>query len=241
MIYFKVRSAAEEAMDNPFVGSRELEAVFSDLRRTNLLLGGQRLTLGAVFQLMRKYPRENYRIVDMGCGDGDMLRRVALRCRKLGQEVELLGVDNNTAALEIAGKLSSAFQEINFTKASLPLPGTELMSCDILLCSLTLHHFHDRELPVLLNQFAQMAGTGVVINDLQRNRLAYALFQVFSRIFIKTKIARQDGLISIRRGFLKPELWALSRAIPEMEHHIQWRWIFRYLWVMQAKAIPPNE
>jgi len=81
-----------------------------------------------------------------------------------------------------------------------------------------------------------MASLGVIINDLERNRLAYYLFHAFSLIFIKTKIAKQDGLISIRRGFLREELQGMSLAFPNLEHRIRWRWAFRYLWVMQAKA-----
>jgi hypothetical protein len=81
----------------------------------------------------------------------------------------------------------------------------------------------------------------IIINDLQRNKLAYYLFHVFSLIFIKTKIAKQDGLISIRSGFVKSDLQRFGRALPGFIHRIQWRWAFRYIWVMQAKAVHFHE
>jgi hypothetical protein len=86
-----------------------------------------------------------------------------------------------------------------------------------------------------------MAPMAIIINDLQRNKLAYYLFQVFSLIFIKTKIAKQDGLISIRSGFVKSDLQRLGNAVPDYYQRIRWRWAFRYLWVMQAKAVPFHE
>ena len=240
MIYYRERSRQEEAMDDPGLGAADLDAVFRDLNRTNLLLGGQRLTMNALKDLMKRYPRDEYRVTDIGCGDGDLLRRIVRYCRKNSIAVSCLGVDNSAAALELAVAHSAGFPEIKYKKASIlePDSGTP---CDILLCTLTLHHFKEREIAGILSRFRRMASLGVIINDLERNRLAYYLFHAFSLIFIKTKIAKQDGLISIRRGFLREELQGMSRAFPDLEHRIRWRWAFRYLWVMQAKAVASHE
>lgn len=240
MIHFRERCRQEEAMDDPNLGAADLDAVFRDLNRTNLLLGGQRITMNALKDLMNRYPREAYRVTDMGCGDGDLLRRIVRDCRKNSIAVSCLGIDNSAAALELAVDRSAGFPEIQYRKASILDPDIE-HSCDILLCTLTLHHFKDDVIAGILGRFTRMASLGVIINDLERNRLAYYLFHAFSLIFIKTKIAEQDGLISIRRGFLRAELQGLSRAFPNLEHRIRWRWAFRYLWVMQAKAVALHE
>lgn len=241
MIRFKKRCQLEEAMDDPSLGTAKLGAVFRDLNRTNFILGGQRITLQAVSDLLTRFPRDSYSIIDMGCGDGDLLRRLARNCRKARIKASFLGIDNSTAALELAVAKSAEFPEIQYRKASILELDYHKHSCDILLCTLTLHHFTDRDITALLQNFARMARLGVVIHDLQRNRLAYYLFHVFSLIFIKTKIAKQDGLISIRRGFLREELHCFSSAFPDLDHRIRWRWVFRYLWVMQAKAVPLHE
>lgn len=240
MIHFRERCLQEEAMDDPGLGAGQLDAVFRDLNHTNLLLGGQRITMNALKDLMNRYPREEYRVTDMGCGDGDLLRRIARYCRENSIAVSCLGIDNSVAALELAVAKSAGFPEIMYKKASILDPDDE-HPCDILLCTLTLHHFKDREITGILNRFSRMASLGVIINDLERNRLAYYLFHAFSLIFIKTKIAKQDGLISIRRGFLREELQGMSLAFPNLEHRIRWRWAFRYLWVMQAKAVALHE
>ena len=50
---------------------------------------------------------------------------------------------------------------------------------------------------VTINEYVELAKIGIVINDLQRSGLAYYLFKLFSLIFIKTDVAKIDGLISI--------------------------------------------
>lgn len=238
---FSQRCSLEEEMDDPNLGSHQLAAVFDDLNRTNTLLGGQGITQGAVGRIFENFPRQLYTIADLGCGDGDMLRKLALHCRSAGIKATFIGIDLSEAALSLAARKSLAFPEIIFRKANLLELESRSFPCDILLCTLTLHHFKDEEIPFLLNKFSSLASIAVIINDLQRNRLAYYLFIGFSRIFIKTKIAKQDGLISIRRGFLRKELLALSKALPEKQHKIKWRWIFRYLWVIQSKPVPLHE
>lgn len=241
MTDFTERCRLEEQMDDPNLGNRQMAAVFSDLNKTNTLLGGQRITLHAVNCIMKSYPRQRFTIADLGCGDGDMLRKLALQCRSSGIAASFIGLDLSEAALSLAAHKSHAFPEIQYRKANLLELDSGSVPCDILLCTLTLHHFKDDELPALLNKFSSLASLAVVINDLQRNRLAYYLFMGFSLIFIKTKIAKQDGLISIRSGFRRKELLALSKTLPQKQHRIKWRWIFRYLWVIQSKPVPLHE
>ena len=60
--------------------------------------------------------------------------------------------------------------------------------CDIILCTLTMHHFTDQQICTFIKTFVQLASTGVIINDLQRSKIAYRLFQLFSGIFMKSKL-----------------------------------------------------
>ena len=228
-------------MDNPALRREELSAVFRDLNYTNLILGGQKITVKAFRKMIADLPKPNYTIVDMGCGDGDMLRRLSSLCRRMGVQARFIGVDNSAMALAIAASRSVNYPEISYTQASLLDLKNKIPTCDIVLCTLTLHHFRNNEIPGLLQTFCKLAALGVIINDLQRNPLAYYLFVAFSLIFIKTKIAKEDGLISIRRGFLRRELHQFSRTLTTCNHRIQWCWVFRYLWIMQIKGEPSNE
>ena len=227
------RSDQAELMDDFQDGIDELRVVFEDINRVNRILGGNMITINAVAELMRKNPKKAYTILDMGCGDGNMLREVARFCKRQGIQVRLIGVDLNENALILAKEASKDFPEIEFRYQDILDLKTETLDCDIVINTLTMHHFTDVQLSVFLKKFIELAKLGVVINDLHRSRLAYYLFQLFSIIFIKTKVAKIDGLISISKGFVKSDLLSYSQRLSSVTHFIKWKWAFRYVWVMQ--------
>jgi ubiquinone/menaquinone biosynthesis C-methylase UbiE len=169
----------------------------------------------------------------MGCGDGEMLRKLSKALRKEGIAVALIGIDLRDDVLEIARSKSKGYSDIEFKKQDI-LTLDKGIGCDILLCTLTMHHFTDEQIKIFTKKFYELASIGVVINDLERNILSYQLFKLFSFFFIKTSIAKTDGLISISKGFRKQELIDFAKNIPNVIHVIKWKWAFRYVWVMQT-------
>ncbi|MGB6151200.1 MAG: methyltransferase domain-containing protein [Pricia sp.] len=232
---FSERSRAPELMDDGNVAVQTLKEVLHDLDRTNTLLGGNRITVQGVERLIREHRQESYTIVDMGCGNGSMLREIVKLGRRRRVNVKATGIDLSEKGLAIAKSASADFPEIRFLKQDILALNPDDLECDILLCTLTMHHFYSENIPVFLKQFTKLASIGVVINDLQRSALAYQLFKGFSAIFIRTKIAKHDGLVSIQSGFTKAELENFAKDLPSVEHEIQWKWAFRYLWVMRAQ------
>ncbi len=230
------RSGERELMDDFHGNIVTLEAVLSDISRVNKILGGNRITIHAVAQLMAAHPKEHYTILDVGCADGAMLKAIAEYCRNKGIVADLIGIDLNADALILATKALADYPEIRFMQQDVLTLGEFQLDCDILTTTLMTHHFTDSQLTVLLRQFTRLASMGIVINDLHRSRLAYYLFKIFSLVFLTTRTARIDGLISIRKGFKKKDLLQFSRRLPEMQHSIQWKWAFRYLWIMQTKS-----
>ncbi|MBT8284150.1 MAG: methyltransferase domain-containing protein [Flavobacteriaceae bacterium] len=230
MISYKERSSEVELMDDLTLDQSQIKAVLADINKANRLLGGNRITLKAIQRLANKFPRTKYRIVDMGCGDGSMLREVAAFCAGLGINVELTGIDLNEKSLQIARQKSKPYNNISYFKGDILDLNAQELHCDILLCTLTLHHFHEKEIELFITKFAELARIGVIVNDLERNKIAYQLFKIFAAVFMKTEIARQDGLTSIRSGFLKKDMIAYSELLPNMKHHISSRWAFRYEW-----------
>ncbi len=231
MMDLSERSKEIELMDGFQGTENELELVLTDINRVNAVLGGNAITLEAVFRLLRKHPKKSYTILDVGCADGNMLREIALRARKAKIIIKLIGLDLNDLSLVIAKKKSLKFPEIEYLNQDVFT--LENMDLDIVITTLTLHHFRDRDIPKFLHRFSEMASIGVVINDLQRSRLAYYLFRAFSVIFIKTYTAKHDGLISILRGFKKKELQNFADQLPNIDHQISWKWAFRFRWVLQ--------
>lgn len=235
MADFLKRNRDSELMDDCGVDGNTLRKVLEDIDRTNILLGGNRITMHGVERLIREHDQISYTILDMGCGNGSMLREIVKLGRRLGVTIEAIGIDLSEKSLDIAKAASSDFPEIRYLKQDILSLTPEDLTCDILLCTLTMHHFYNENIPVFLKQFTKLAAIGIVINDLQRSPLAYHLFKGFSAIFIRTKIAKHDGLISIASGFTKTELERFAKDLTTVKHEIQWKWAFRYLWVMRTQ------
>ena len=235
MIDFKTRSDQKELLDD-FQGDCDgLATVLRDINRVNRILGGNAITIKAVFRLIGEYPKKSYTILDMGCADGNMLRKLAKVARKRGIKLHLIGVDLNSDALALAREASLDFPEITYYDKDILSADFTDFRCDVVITTLTLHHFRNNEILDFAHKFTRLATIGVVINDLHRSAMAYYLFKGFSLIFIKTKVAKKDGLTSIRRAFLKSELMGLAEALPHVDHEIAWKWAFRYAWVMRIR------
>lgn len=225
------RSTEAEQLDDFSLSGIELDQALDKIASINRLLGGNQVTLSGVNRLLKTVPTgQTINIVDVGCGNGDMLRALAKYARKENRVFMLKGIDANAAAIFHANALSGDFPEISYSCSNfLTSAGSD--TYDIVLCTLTLHHFSDKEIENLLHVFSEKATLGVVINDLHRHRLAYYLFKLICFVFNLSELSRNDGLISILRGFKRKDLTKFSRELnPRVS--IRWKWAFRYQWII---------
>lgn len=232
----KERILKPELMDDQLLEESKLTAALQDVTLVNKWLGGQQITLDGITYFFKKYSQESYTIADMGCGDGEMLRKMALFCRKRGVKAHFIGFDLNAKSILLAQKRSADFPEISFRQQDILKLTEKDELFDIITSTLTMHHFTDSEILNFLNCFEKLSVLGWVINDLHRSKLASVLFRAFSGIFMKTKIARYDGLVSIGRAFKKRELIIFAKKLGLMHYKLNWRWAFRYLWIVDSKA-----
>ncbi|WP_335639614.1 methyltransferase domain-containing protein [Maribacter arcticus] len=235
MVDFTRRSTEIEIMDTYFGTTKELYTILQDINKVNRLLGGYSITLSAVFKLLALEDKESYTILDMGCAEGTMLRKLALEARKRNIHLKLIGVDLNKQGLELATYYSTEYPEITYLEADILTADFSPYNIDVVMTTLTLHHFTDEGVVQFVNQFNSLASLGVVINDLERNPIAYYLFKAFSFFFIRTEIAKKDGLLSIRRAFKKKDLMRYAAQVKNASHQIEWKWAFRYVWVLKKK------
>jgi hypothetical protein len=76
---------------------------------------------------------------------------------------------------------------------------------------LFLHHLAEHDAARLLGQMARAAATGILINDLVRGPLEYALAWLGCRLLSTSPIVRHDGPVSVRAAFTVPEVRELAR------------------------------
>lgn len=227
------RIDAPEIMDDFALEGEELRDALDKIAGINRLLGGNKLTLRGVKELIADFPpAKEFTIIDIGCGNGDMLRALADYASANGRKFSLIGIDANRFTAGYARKLSANYPNISYQCLDVFTEDFKRIKYDIALATLTLHHFKDNEIVALVDVMKNNASVGIVINDLQRSRLAYRLFQGICLLFGLNRMSREDGLISILRGFKKPELQKFSEKLGLKNYTIQWKWAFRYQWII---------
>ena len=228
------RTSKEELLDDFSLAGSELRDEVGKIANINRWLGGNQITLNGIKKLTQNRPAETVlSIVDIGCGNGDMCRAVADFARQQGLRVKVLGIDANADAISHAEDCSTAYTNIDYTVMDIFSSDFAAFDYDIALCTLTLHHFIDKDILYLMNLLTTSANVGVVINDLQRSAVAYRLFQLICFVFQLNTLSREDGLTSILRGFKKRELAHFSKQLGLKTYSINWRWAFRYQWIIK--------
>lgn len=227
------RTDLEESMDDFSMDNDGLVTALDDIARINQLLGGNSVTLDGVKTLIKDFPKDQLiTIIDFGCGGGDMLRMLSKYGAENNLQFKLIGIDANEATIRHAEKCSTEFENISYLAEDIFLYDFSKFSIDIALITLTLHHFKDDGIINIMKVIYNLVKKGIVVNDLQRSKMAYRLFQVIIFIFRLEKMTANDGLISILRGFKRKDLEKFSTQLNFKKVSIQWKWAFRYQWII---------
>ena len=197
-----VRADAEELMDAPDLDADTYAAVVGDLARVNAVTLAARPTLAFLRRVARG--RDRLRVLDVGFGDGDMLRRVARWAERHGVAVDLVGVDLNPRSEPAARAHTPPGLPIRYlTGDYADLAGEPW---DAIISSLVAHHMTRGELIAFLQCMEAHAGAGWLVNDLHRHRFAHAGFPLLARLARWHPIVRHDGTLSIARSY-RPDEW----------------------------------
>ena len=227
------RTEETEIMDDFSLEGSELIGALDKIAVINQLLGGNKLTLHGLKQLLKKAdPAQTLTIADIGCGNGDMLRMLAKYGKKKNLNFKLVGIDANPFTINYARELSVDFPNMEYRCMDIFSEDFNTIKYDIVLCTLTLHHFTTQQITNLITVLNQNASIGIVVNDLHRSKLAYRLFEIIGVVFNLNNMSRKDGLVSILRGFKKDELEDFSKKLNLTNYTINWKWAFRYQWII---------
>ncbi len=228
------RSEETEIMDDLEMGGPLVISALDHLAAINKWLGGNQVTINGIKKLLKKYSKtDEITILDLGCGNGDMLRQVADFGRKSGYNFKLIGIDANPVTVAYAKSLSGDYPEISYDQQDVFSEEFKEVKYEIALCTLFLHHFKDDFILKFVEALTRNATIGVVINDLHRHPMAYMLFRLLS-IFIKNEVVKADGLTSILRAFKREDLEKYAQNVP-YKSSITWCWAFRFQWIIDKK------
>lgn len=159
-------------------------------------------------------------IVDVGCGYGDMLRRIHRWAGDRHVPVILTGIDLNPDAVRAA-------REVTPPEVATFLVGNAYAfdppgGIDVVISSLLTHHLENAAIVDLLVWMEVTAKRGWFINDLHRQPLPYRAFRVFRGLTTWHPFVKHDGAVSILRSFRRDDWRALLRAaaIPEAAYEL---------------------
>lgn len=232
LINIKQRSDATEIMDDFSISGKILHKTLDTLANINKWLGGNKVTLYGLKKVIKNHPKNvPITIIDLGCGGGDILRKVSKYGKQEGYIFKLVGVDANKDAVDYARELSKDYPEISFVACDIFSDAFESLQYDVVLTTLFLHHFKEDQIISMLSSLKNKAKSGIVVNDLHRHPMAYYLFKLVC-VTIKNTMIIEDGLTSILRGFKRDELENFSKKL-QVTPQIKWKWAFRYQWIIQ--------
>lgn len=202
MMLLAERSGAGEQMDDPALDPGVYARVLADLSRVNRLTLAYRPTLS--FLSRAAHTTGKLRLLDVGFGQGDMLRRIARWCAVNGIVADLVGVDLNANSVSVARARTPVELPIRYlTGDYADLAGQNF---DCIVSSLVAHHMTQAELLRFLTFMDNEAPAGWFINDLRRSAIAWMGFPLLALAAGAHPIVRGDGMTSIARSF-RPQEW----------------------------------
>jgi 2-polyprenyl-3-methyl-5-hydroxy-6-metoxy-1,4-benzoquinol methylase len=196
------RAIADELMDADDLDAATYSAVVGDLAKVNMVTMAARPTLSFVRRALGD--RQHFKLLDVGFGDGDLLRTIARWAGRRGIEAELVGVDLNPRS-ELAAKEHTlpgmAIRWVTGDYADLRGQGW-----DMVISSLVAHHMTHEQLVAFLRFMEAESAMGWLVNDLHRHGFAHWGFPILARTFGWHRIVRLDGTLSIARSY-RPAEW----------------------------------
>lgn len=194
------RAQAEELMDADDLDTATYAAVVSDLAKVNIVTLAARPTLAFLDRAIGE--RKRVRLLDVGFGDGDMLRRIARWAAKRGIEADLVGVDLNPRSEPAARAHTPADLPIRYATGDYADMGG---GWDAIVSSLVAHHMTHAQLVAVL-RFMEANARSWFVNDLHRHAFAHRGFPLLARLARWHPIVRHDGALSIARSY-RPKEW----------------------------------
>lgn len=199
-------SESREFMDAANCDADRLERTYQQFSLVNQLVSGWR-------RIYRQWIRPRLdahrptTLLDIGFGGGDISRALARWAARDGLPMLTTAIDPDERALRHVHGLPDA--GVRFEQAS----STDLVArgerYDVVISNHLLHHLDPVEFADLLADSQALSRRLVIHNDLSRGRPGYGLYAVATLPFARRSFIHQDGLLSIRRSYRRPELQAI--------------------------------
>jgi len=231
------RKPALEEMDRPDIAPAALEHALRALVRMNSVSLGVNLFWPSLRNVARELGSANtLNVLDVGCGAGDMSRRLEQRAAREGLTLKVDGCDMNAIAVAMANREGAAAgaRGTFLVRDVIREPFPE--GYDAVISSLFLHHLSTEDAGTVLGRMAEATRRLVLASDLIRSRAGLALVYLATRTLTRSPVVHQDGVTSLLAAFTMEEALSLGLQAGMTNAAISRRWPERFVleWYKRA-------
>ncbi|QYE35979.1 methyltransferase domain-containing protein [Polymorphobacter sp. PAMC 29334] len=203
---FAERSPESEMMDADGVTAADFAACLRDLATVNTVTLARPPTLRWLAESTTTMnPGDTFTLVDVGYGEGDMLRAIHRWATAKGFRPRLIGVDLNPLSEPAARAATDPALGIDYRTGDV-FDFDPDEPVDFIVSSLVTHHLTDRQVGRFLMWMEAKAVRGWFVNDLRRHWFAFYGFTALAAVMRWHRFVRHDGPVSVARSFV-PDEW----------------------------------
>ncbi|HEX5361720.1 MAG TPA: methyltransferase domain-containing protein [Fluviicoccus sp.] len=226
MKLLRQRSTQPELMDNDDISPADYRQCLADLATVNCLTRTHQPTLRWLDQVIHCLPAGTpVSVLDVACGQGDLLRQIHRMAARRGYIVRLQGIDMNPRSADEARRVTRSGMNIDYLTGDVFAFAPETPP-DFIVSSQFTHHLTDIRIVQFLEWMERHARCGWFIADLQRHPLAYYGFTVLAGLARWHPVVRHDGAVSVARSFRCADWQALlaeAGILADIRWHIPFR------------------
>jgi Methyltransferase domain len=212
-----------------------------DLKRINAWMGNAQI-LAREITFARLQQQRELRILELGAGDGTFMLRLARRLQSRPASAEASLLDQQSI---VSNETRRGFRELDWTVKTLHadvfdwLGQSAIYPVDIIVANLFLHHFHERDLKLLLHGAARRTNLFVACEP-RRSALALAATR-FLPLIGCNEVSRHDALLSVRAGFIGTEISSLWPKSGAWELREKPAGLFSHLFLARKRTAVPDD
>lgn len=205
-MFLGCRSTQAEYFDLPGRTESEIRETFRDLDRLNRFFVFSRPFEDVLPPWLGLERCARLDILDIGAGTGLLGQLLSAWAAKRGWDWRCTSLDTNFLGL----RQGNSSRRVAGSALALPVKDG---SFDVVVSSQMAHHLTDDQVVSHLREGWRATRSVLMISDLHRNAGLYAMLWFSTRLMGISQPVQADALLSVQRGFHRPELSKLaSRA-----------------------------
>jgi 2-polyprenyl-3-methyl-5-hydroxy-6-metoxy-1,4-benzoquinol methylase len=213
------RMETPEWMDTAPTTEKSMAHALRFLKWMNQYFGGNAVVLKHFTQFSQNWkPNETIRILDIGCGLGDIPLALARWAAKKNFRLKITGLDLVPQIVAMAQKEVVAFPNITICQGNIFDWDAGPESYDYSTASLLLHHIANTALDPFFSKLKALTKRGMILSDLERSYSSYWGVSFMSYL-LGNALVRHDGPLSVTRAFTLAELQNLAQR--NQLHYLQ--------------------